>query len=501
MSARELDRFRRAQERFESQQEADVTERAQERREREERDESVFDRELRQAAERQAPPEDDDDDRDVRPGRGTEDRVVEREPSPEPEQEPEPEAVDAPERPPRAQPEPEPEPIEVPDVDVREQLQEASEAIRGEFQEAPPDIANIGEVIATGAEPEFIEPGGFRTGAVQAAGTIADVPGTALGLEAIGRFGAERIGEVATGEADTAIQTTTETAERAISEGIRAFEEEPVRLGTQVVGSLALSAGAFGAASAVGPRAGTAARFAIQPGEEILGRGGFAATRAVRGERAAQRFFPNQEPLIFSEEAALRTARRFRGADVRVRGVGAGIPALEVELETETEPEIDRDAFETETLLVESERLRGEVEEELMIETEPFIETELELQTRLRTELDFFQEVEAEGIGVEVTEPAVEVTPIETELPAEGELLGETVAEGEVVTELLAEAEQEGEQELELAREIALEPRREVEPLGIELPIAPADIEPIGVSFRGVRAVEAELRPTELDLD
>jgi len=398
MSARELERFRRAQQRFESQQEADVTERAQERRERDERDESVFDRELREAAERQAPPEDDDDDRDVRPGRGTEDRVVSREPSPEPEPQPQPEPVEAPERPPRAQPEP--QPVEVPEVDVREQLEEASEAIRGEFQEAPPDIANIGEVIATGAEPEFIEPGGFRTGAVQGAGTIADVPGTALGLEAAGRFGAARLGEVAAGEPGQAFETTVETADRAVSEAVRAFEEEPVRVGTQLGASLALSAGAFGAASAIGPRAGTAARFAIQPGEELIGRGGFAATRAVRGEPIAQRFFPNQEPLIFSEEAALRAARRFRGADVNVRGVGAGIPALEVELEQE--PEIGREAIETETLLVEAERLQGEVEEELMVETEPFVESELELRTRLRTELDFFQEPEVEGIGVEV---------------------------------------------------------------------------------------------------
>jgi len=415
MSARELDRFRRAQERFESQQEANVAEMAQERRER-----------------------DDDDDRDLRPGRGTEDRVVEREPSPEPEPVDTVEPRAPPERPPRAgsqiepstEPEPEPEPIELPEVDVREELEQASETIRGEFEEAPPDIANIGEVIATGAEPEFIEPGGFRTGAVQAAGTIADVPGTALGLEAIGRFGADRIGEVATGEADTAIQTTTETAERAISEGIRAFEEEPVRLGTQLVGSLALSAGAFGAASAVGPRAGTAARFAIQPGEEILGRGGFA---------------------------------------------------------------------ETETLLVESERLRGEVEEELMIETEPFIETELELQTRLRTELDFFQEAEADGIGVEVTAPTLEIAELETELPIETELIGEIETEVELARELLAEAELE--QELELARELELQPRREVEPLGIQVGTPPDDVEPIDVSFRGVRTIEAELRPTELDLE
>jgi len=493
MSARDLDRFARAQERFESQQEADVAEMAQQRREREKTDESSFDRGLREAAERQD--RDDDDDRALRPGRGTEDPVVEREPSPEPE----PESVQptpAPDRSPLARQDPELD-VEIPDVDVRQELEQASEAIRGQFEEAPPDIANIGDVIATGAEPELIEPGGFRTGAVQAAGTIADVPGTALGLESIGRFGAERIGEAAAGDPDLAVQRTAQTADRAIQEGIRAFEEEPVRLGTQVAGSLALSAGAFGAASAIGPRAGTAARFAIQPGEEILGRGGFAATRAVRGEPAAQRFFPNQEPLIFSEEAALRAARRLRGADVRVRGVGAGIPALEVELETETEPEIDRDAFETETLLVESERLRGELEEELMVETEPFVESELELQTPLRTELDFFQEAEAEGIGVELEPVELEIAQIESELLSEAEAITET--ELELVGETVAEAEQE--QELELIRELEYEPPREVEPLGIELPLEPQEVEPVEVDFRGVRAVEAFLRPAELDLE
>jgi hypothetical protein len=503
MSAREFDRFRRAQERFQSQQEQDVPERAQERREREETDESAFDRGLREAAERQD--RDDDDDRDVRPGRGTEERVVEREPSPQPEQVDTVEPTAPPERPPRAgsqiepstEPEPQPEPIDLPEVDVRQELEQASEAIRGEFQEPPPDIANIGEVIATGAEPEFIEPGGFRTGAVQAAGTIADVPGTALGLESIGRFGAERIGEAAAGDPDLAVQRTAQTADRAIQEGIRAFEEEPVRLGTQVAGSLALSAGAFGAASAIGPRAGTAARFAIQPGEEILGRGGFAATRAVRGESAAQRFFPNQEPLIFSEEAALRAARRVRGADVGFRGVGAGIPAFEVELESETEPEIDRDAFETETLLVESERLRGELEEELMVETEPFVESELELQTPLRTELDFFQEAEAEGIGLELEPVELEIAEIESELLSEAEAITET--ELELVGETIAEADQE--QELELIRELEFEPRREVEPLGVELPLEPQEVQPVEVDFRGVRAVEAFLRPAELDLE
>ena len=68
-----------------------------------------------------------------------------------------------------------------------------------------------------------------------------------------------------------------------------------------------------------------------------------------------------------------------------------------------------------------------------------------------------------------------------------------------MVTELAAEQEQV--QELELAQEAEVEPREvEVEPFGVELDREDEDVlEPLG--FRGVRAVEAELRPTELDIE
>jgi len=84
-----------------------------------------------------------------------------------------------------------------------------------------------------------------------------------------------------------------------------------IQTGTQLLASAAI----FQGAAAIGPRTSTAVRFAIQPEEEILGRGGFAATRRIAGERQAQRFFPNQEPLIFSEEAALRGLRRITPSD------------------------------------------------------------------------------------------------------------------------------------------------------------------------------------------
>jgi hypothetical protein len=91
-----------------------------------------------------------------------------------------------------------------------------------------------------------------------------------------------------------------------------------IQIGAQLVGTAAL----FGATSAISPRLGAGTRLAIQPGEEILGRGGFAATRRAFGEQAAQRAFPNREPLIFSEEAFIRGLRRAAPSDPGI------IPAL-----------------------------------------------------------------------------------------------------------------------------------------------------------------------------
>lgn len=73
-------------------------------------------------------------------------------------------------------------------------------------------------------------------------------------------------------------------------------------------------------------------RWLIQPGEEVAGRGGFAVTRRIAGESTAQRFFPYKEPLIFSEEAALRAARNIGVADrprAAIEGVRDRVPTVE----------------------------------------------------------------------------------------------------------------------------------------------------------------------------
>ena len=427
--------------------------------------------------------------------------------------------------------------------DIGQSLARASSAIRGEFRDAPPDIANIGDVIATGAEPEFIEPGGFRTGAVQSAGAIADVPGTALGLAAIGRFAGERGAELATGRADEAVAETTRAFESGIEAGREAVTERPVQTLTTIGGSLLLSAGAFGAASAVGSRTGTAARFAIQPGEEILGRGGFAATRAVRGEAAAQRLFPNREPVIFSEEAVIRRTQQAADTirDLEVRRtdrIGAGIvPPIEVR-RTRTEPELedagdevgiaDAADIEMQRRLLEAEqrsvvprrdqpfrsdltpegtffeprgldprtrqRLRVAQEQELAQQTE------LELG-QIRTELELFDQLEqatTQGITerVEETELIDEMTEAETtreQPPFETELPPLETEQPPIETERPPAETEFPPIETEL-------PPREIETQTFPLEAdEDEEEEPFGPDiFEGVRVVEAELEPREL---
>lgn len=127
-----------------------------------------------------------------------------------------------------------------------------------------------------------------------------------------------------------------QAGEQAVNQTVQAAEESPYTFSGQVLGSLAFSTAAFSAARAAG---GTAGRrgvgLAIQPGEEILGVGGsraFSGTGAalrragqragsarvrqagVATSRAGERLFPQGEPIIFSEETALRAGRRARGA-------------------------------------------------------------------------------------------------------------------------------------------------------------------------------------------
>jgi len=463
-------------------------------------DESAFDQGLRQAAERQ------DTSRQVRPGRGTEERTVERDDDRDTGRDES--AFDEGLRQAADRQRPSPDRDARPDRgadvdggardalgDIERDLQEASETIRREGEEF------FGQDVAVLGGESFVEQPGAVGASVRGAGRgltgLADVPGTALGLAAGAGFAGARLGEAGRGDPMLAAQRTQEAAEAAVARGVEAARERPVETGAALTASLVGSAGVFGAASAAGRGAGTATRFAIQPGEELIGRGGFAATRAVRGERAAERLFPMQEPLIFSEEAALRAGRagleRIQGADVRVRGVGAGVPALEVEFETETEPELGRDELETPTLLIESERVRSQLENEVLTEFE--FETETERVTEpafeFRTELELPPPVEVPAEGVSETF-------VESEFLQELEL--ETEVETELEGELLAEVEQEPLRETEVAAPRETETEVEVEPLLQQIEDDEDDL------FRefdlsGVRAVEAVLDPGELDIE
>ncbi|RYJ07765.1 hypothetical protein ELS19_19815 [Halogeometricum borinquense] len=104
----------------------------------------------------------------------------------------------------------------------------------------------------------------------------------------------------------------SKTENRSTALGEQVYEqakENPLETGTALAGSLLASHGIMSMASRIGPRAGAAARWTIQPGEELLGAGGHAATKAASGSRTADKLFPNKEPLIFSEEAALSAGK------------------------------------------------------------------------------------------------------------------------------------------------------------------------------------------------
>jgi len=157
----------------------------------------------------------------------------------------------------------------------------------------------------------------FYSGAASIANVPALAGGAAEGVE---------VGSAAVNEAVT--PGDQEFGDRASRRG-RALRDQVVesanadRVGFagQAAGALIGSYGAIAGASRVSARAGTATRYAIQPGEEIAGSVGFRATRATLGEGAATRAFPNREPLIFSEEAAISGGRRaVGGARAAARG-------------------------------------------------------------------------------------------------------------------------------------------------------------------------------------
>ena len=503
-------------------------------------DESAFDEGLRQAAERQSR------SRDVRPGRGTEERVVEREPSPEPEPSPRPDRDTTPDRRPDRGVRDEPADTGAVDRAVEaagqavDRVSETVESASARFSEEVSEFAerpvrqNVREAIGTGAPIETRVRTEEEQALVRGTGEIFNVPGTALGLAGAAGFLGARAGEVAAGRPGEAAEAVQEsplfqlgtdvaefTGERV--EEVRAGEtERAIEETREVVTSPAfIETAAFGAGALVGsgaaitglsrvaPRAGRAAAFGIQPGEELIGVAGARSLRAAGRPGAAERLFPGEEPLILSEEAAIRGARRAgRGAlqagqRVREAGrrvdvdfpVGAGVPAPRIRFEGRTEPELGRDVelgrseLETETLIREAERERFELEERFLRDPIRF-ETELELERdrgfrvdpRFRIQ-DPFETAGTIEEGIEGLEPVGE-TELEFEAASEAELEARAVAEAELVRELEFESALEQRGELE------------IEPFGLGL-IREPESDRFDIDDEGVRAIETTIRAIE----
>ena len=165
-----------------------------------------------------------------------------------------------------------------------------------------------------GATSENLQDQSASARAYAGIGSGAAIPAVALQLP---KTGIETAELAAYGTAETVEGRGGEFASDVGGAGVEAVEgavdyarENPFRTGGMAVASLASSAAVMRGAASISPRAGLASRVAIQPGEEVLGYGGGALTRRVAGARAADRLFPNNEPVIFSEEFAIRQARR-----------------------------------------------------------------------------------------------------------------------------------------------------------------------------------------------
>jgi len=473
------------------------------------RDESAFDEGLRQAAERQRP----DRDRDRRPDRGVSDEdgdsgAVDR-------------AVEA-------------------AGDLVDRAAEATETASARFSEEVSEFAerpvrqNIREAIGTGADIETRVRTEEEQALVRGTGEIFNVPATAIGLAGAAGFVGARAGEVAggrPGEAAEAVRESplfrlgteiTEFTGERVGEVRRGETETAVEETREVVTSPAfIETAAFGAGALLGsgaaitgvsrvaPRAGRAAAFGIQPGEELIGGAGARSLRAAGRPGAAERLFPGEEPLILSEEAAIRGARRAgrgaleagrrvreagRGVDVDFP-VGAGVPAPRIRFEGRTEPEVGPDVelgraeLETETLIREAERERFELEERFLRDPLRF-ETELEVERdrgfrvdpRFRIQ-DPFETADTIEDTFEVFEPVGE-TEFEFETETEAELEARAQTEAEFVREL------EFESALEQRREL------EIEPFAFEQ-LREDGADPFDIDRAGVRAIETTIRAIE----
>jgi len=124
---------------------------------------------------------------------------------------------------------------------------------------------------------------------------------------------------LAGGTSDAATAGATAAGARLAQTATQAVEN-PIRTGGQLIGSAVV----MGGAAKLSSSAGLGTRAAIQPGEELIG---YAGNKVLPG-RAGSTLFPDNEPLLMSEESAIRGvrsgARRARNRAQRTRELLSG---------------------------------------------------------------------------------------------------------------------------------------------------------------------------------
>jgi len=219
-------------------------------------------------------------------------------------------------------------------VKVDDELRDASDVIREDAIAPAADATSVltpqvaAERLLTDADAE--NPGVAERATesfIEGAGIIVDVPGGVAGLIEAGEFIGGGLAAGVEGRGGEYRDRSVEAGEQAVNAAVQQFQRRPVETGATTVGALVGTAAFSAGAARASTTAGEVAPFAFQPGEELAGYIGNRATRLV-SPRAARRLFPDNEPLLMSEEAAIRTARatarRARTTGGRAKGVLRG---------------------------------------------------------------------------------------------------------------------------------------------------------------------------------
>lgn len=193
------------------------------------------------------------------------------------------------------------------------------EAADERFGDAVTDLGKPADSEVGNTSPLESGTENFARGALQTGEMVVEAPATISSVGTTAGEAIEGAGEnmqeegLAAGGAESAA-TGAVVAGGMLAQTAQRAAANPL----QTAGTLAATTAVMGGAARLNPTAGTASRVAIQPGEELIG---YAGNAALPG-RAGRALFPNNEPLLISEEAAIAGARKVGGTAKRaVRSV------------------------------------------------------------------------------------------------------------------------------------------------------------------------------------